>query len=102
MHRIAESAQTVDVAAQGARSNLQAGREVGTRPVPLGLEQRKQSKEPCRSLQHTGKTIALIEDRSCPQLLIPSWLSIRASRTERVVKFSRADRTDIEHTRRQS
>ena len=102
MHGIAKSAQTVDVAAQGARSNLQAGREVGAGPVTLGLEQRKQPKKPCRSLQHTGETIAFIEDRSCPQLLIPSWLSIRASRTERVVKLSRADRTDIEHSRRQS
>ena len=81
MHRIAEAAQAIDVAAQGAGGDPQAGGEIGTGPVTLGLKQRKQAKESCRGLQHTGKTIALIEDRICPQLLIAFRLSIRGGRT---------------------
>lgn len=49
---IAEFAQAVDVAADGARADVQPFRQQRARPVPAGLEQGEQGQQPRRGLLH--------------------------------------------------
>ena len=50
-HGVAEAAQSVDIAAHGARSDLQSLGQFGAGPVTSGLQER-QSRQPCRGFPH--------------------------------------------------
>ena len=52
VHRVAEVAQPVDVAADGARGDPQPLGQLGAGPVAPGLQQRQQAQQPRRGLQH--------------------------------------------------
>ena len=52
VHRIAESAQPVDVIADGPVSDTESRGELGTGPVGVGLEQAEQGQHPGRGVRH--------------------------------------------------
>ncbi len=54
-YRIAEVAQPLDVAADGARADLQTRREFAARPVARSLEQGQQVQQSCRGAGHATK-----------------------------------------------
>ncbi|GAA3490313.1 hypothetical protein GCM10018987_43960 [Streptomyces cremeus] len=49
---VAEFAEPVDVAPHGARGDAEALRQAGSGPFAVGLEQREQTQQPGRGLQH--------------------------------------------------
>ena len=55
-HGVAEAAQPVDIAAHGARSDLQSLGQFGAGPVASGLQEREQSQQPCRGFPHGLKS----------------------------------------------
>ena len=56
VHRVAKVAQPADVPPHGAFGDLQPGSQVGTGPVPAGLQQRQQFQQPGRGLPHEQKS----------------------------------------------
>jgi hypothetical protein len=57
--RVAELAQQVDVAAQRAQRDLQPGRQLGARPVPLPLQQRQQLQRSCAGAHEGDSALTL-------------------------------------------
>src|SRR5262249_49159576 len=53
--RVAKPSQALDVATQGPRRHLESLRELGTAPRRTRLEQRQESKEAARRLEHATK-----------------------------------------------
>ncbi|GAA4339157.1 hypothetical protein GCM10023086_73980 [Streptomyces venetus] len=64
--RVAESAQPVDVPAQGAGADAEPLRQVGTGPLAVGLEQGEQTQQAGRGLRH-GASLPALADTCCPQ-----------------------------------
>ena len=64
-HGIAERPEALDVGADGAGGDLQALRELVTRPVAAGLEQAEQAEEPGRGFEHAA-SLVLIAEGSLP------------------------------------
>jgi hypothetical protein len=52
VHRIAEGAQLVDVAPNGARVDVEAFGELGARPLPWCLQERQEAEQARGGLQH--------------------------------------------------
>jgi hypothetical protein len=61
-HRVAQFAQPVDVAADGARADPQPLGQQRARPVPPGLQQRQQGEQPGGGLEHV-RSLAGVPDR---------------------------------------
>lgn len=60
LHGVAEAAQPVDVAAHGARSDLQSFGQFGAGPVTSGLQEREQSQQACGGFPHGSKSATVL------------------------------------------
>src|SRR6516162_4284062 len=58
VHRVAQVAQPVDVAAQGPQADAEPAGQLGAGPVAPGLQQRQQAQQPGRCLEHVIKSVA--------------------------------------------
>ena len=56
VHRVAEGAQLVDVAADGPHVDFEALGQLGAGPVAGGLQQGQQAEQPRRGFQHVRKS----------------------------------------------
>ncbi len=70
--RVAESAEPVDVPAQGAGADAEPLGQVGAGPLAVGLEQGQQTQQACRGLQH-GASLPALADSRCPQGSYANW-----------------------------